>query len=121
MVNFNALENISDFVLNTSLVDNSTEVINNIVSNTDSASGGWYGLTIMIVTYVFLTWVLTKDDEVFRLDFVRASAGSSFFALGLGILLIVLGITGNYRHVMWMALVFLAMNIAIWNLKKKSL
>ena len=121
MVDFSNFNNVTPFVLNESLIGNSTAVLNNVATNADTFTNGWFGLVVIFVTYIFLMWIFTRDDELFRLDFVRASLVASFFAMGLGIILIVSGLISDFRHVMWMGLVFLFSIIGTWNQKKKGL
>jgi len=118
-MNLDALNNISDFVLNESLINNSQEVVKNIAYNADPVTGGWFGFIVLLVLFVFTLYGLYKDDFIFRLDFVQAGLYSSFFVVSVGVILLVAGIISDFRHLMWFAVAFLIFLIARWMSKQQ--
>jgi uncharacterized membrane protein YesL len=117
-MDFDALDNINDFVLNETLINDSTEVIANIAYAAEPATGGWFGLMIYFAMYIFTVYILYRNDGDFKMSFVKSSVYSSFMVLTVGILLFTIGITTNFRHLMWIAIVFLISLIGVWMQKQ---
>lgn len=115
------LENytVDNFVLNTTLIDNSSELVNNIATNASPASDGFFGIGIMVAMYLVLAYYLYRSDEAFRLDFPKASLFASGFALGVGIIMFSLGWIGNYRHLLWIGIVYLLSFIVSWSMNRR--
>ena len=119
-MNITQLQNIPPFSFNNSMVNDSTEILTNMTTNVDSASGGYFGITVMLVLYITITYLLNRDDELFRLDFARSSLVASFFALSVGIILTNMQSISNFRHVMIMAIIFLISFIIVWQKKQQG-
>lgn len=115
------LENftVNDFVLNTSLIDDSTQVVANIASNAEPASAGFFSIGVMLVLYAVLTFYLYDQEGRFRLDFPKASLYASGFALGVGIIMFSLGWVGNFRYLLWIGLIYLFSFLVAWADKER--
>lgn len=121
MVNLSAFNDVPDFVLNESLINDSTEIMANIATNTNNMSEGYFGIFVLLILFFFTLYLLMKDDDIFRLDFLRSLVFSSFFTTSVGVILLVTGFIGEIRHVIWFAVVFLVSLILSWEIKRKGL
>lgn len=106
-MNITALQNITPFSVNNTLINNSQDLTTNIVNNANSVSGGYFGLGILLITFFVLMIFLMTDQDVFRLDFLSSLVLSSGFCLVLGITLLVGDLISSYQHVMWFAILFM--------------
>jgi hypothetical protein len=111
-MNLTALNNITPFSVNTTLINESTEIGANLVSNANQQTGGYFGLGIMMIIFIFLLLILMQDQEVFRFNFVQAFVASSGISLMVGIIGLVSGIFTSFSHVMWFAILFIIALIA---------
>lgn len=115
------LENytVNDFVLNTTLIDNTSELVSNIATNASPASDGYFGIGVMLGLYLVLTYFFYRSDEQFRLDFAKASLFASGFSLGVGIIMFSLGWMDNYRHLLWVGLIYLLSFLVSWAVNRR--
>ncbi len=120
MVNLTALQNLTPFVLNASIVENTDTIIPNMVSNANTQSDNWFGLLIMLTLFFYLLWKLTDETSRFRMDFVKALIFSSGITLIVGSVMLVTNITTTYNHVVWFAIIFTLGMISSWYLKQKG-
>lgn len=121
MVNFSALNNLTPINISTDLINQANETIPNIIENANTTSDGYLGLLVLLTIFVFMTYILFKDDGFFRLDFVRSLVFSSGIALFIGVIMIVSRLITNYQHVVWFAILFSIAVISSYYLKKKGL
>lgn len=120
MVNITALQNITPFVLNASIVEDVDTIIPNLITNANVQTQNWFGLIIMIVLFFYLLWKLTDDTDRFRLDFVKALTFSSGITLMVGMVMLATNITTTFNHVVWFAIIFTLAMISAWYLKTKG-
>ena len=120
MVNLTALQNISPFIINTSIVEDSDTIIPNLITNTNIQTQNWWGLLIMLVLFFYLIWKLTNDQDKFRLDFIKGLVFSSGITLIVGAVMLVTNITTTYNHVVWFGIIFTLAMISAWYLKQKG-
>lgn len=120
MVNISNLNNMTPFQLNTSIVENSEQIIPNLIQNTNTMSDNWFGLLVMLGMFIFLLWKLSDETGAFRLDFVKSLVYSSGFTVIIGITMLVSNITTTYNHVVWFAIIFILSLIMSWYLKQKG-
>jgi len=121
MVNISALNNLTPFVPNTSLISNSNKTIANLITNANTVSDGYYGLLVMMILFLFLLYLLVTNTGIFKMDFIKGLVFASGFTLITGVVMIVSGLITNYRHVIWFALIFSLASVASFFLKKKGL
>jgi hypothetical protein len=105
-MNLSKLNNITPFEVNNTLVNDTALLVPNAVTNANTLTDGYFGLGIMIVVFVALLIILMADQDVFRLKFTNALAGSSGIALLIGVIMLVSNIASNFYHVMWFAILF---------------
>lgn len=105
-MNLSKLNNITPYEVNNSLINQTEQIIPNMITNANELSGGYFGLGIMIVTFLILLIILMADQEVFRLKFSNALAASSGIVTIIGIIMLVSDISSNFYHVMWFAIIF---------------
>lgn len=106
-MNITALNNITPYTVNNTLINNSENIASNLVQNANQTSGGYFGLGIMMVTFLVLLIMLMTENDVFRLDFISALAFSSGVSLLIGITLLIGDLASSFQHVMWFAIIFI--------------
>ena len=121
MVNLSALNNLATMDFNTTIINETNQTLPRIISNANTTSDGYLGLLIMIITFIFITYTLFRDDGFFRIDIVRSMTFGSSIALLLGIIMIVSELITNYQHVVWFAVIFACSVVASYYLKKKNI
>lgn len=121
MVNISAINNLSTFEFNTSSINNTQNITENIVQTANTSSDGYIGLIIMLLLYLWLTYVLTKEDGLFRLDFVKGNIYSTGIVVIIGFALIIGNLISEFRHVIWFVTLFTVWVVAGYYLKKKNL
>ena len=120
MVNLTALQNITPFVLNTTILEDQNEIIPNIIANTNTQTDNWWGLLIMISLFFYLMWKLSDDAGRFRFDFIKTSVYSSGITLIIGAVMLATNLTTTYNHIVWFGIVFTLAMISSWYLKQKG-
>jgi len=106
-MNLTALNNITPFEVNNTLINQTSDMGANLVTNANTSTGGYFGLGVMVIIFIFLMIILMADQEIFRLSFSSALLFSSAVVLLLGIVLLVGDLISNFQHVMWFAIIFL--------------
>jgi hypothetical protein len=106
-MNISALNNITPYIVNNTLINDSKEIGTNLVSNANVQTQGYFGLGIMIVIFLVLLIVLMAEQDVFRFNFLAALVASSGLSLLVGLILLVSDIGTSFQHVMWFAIVFI--------------
>ncbi len=120
-MNITKANNLTEFSFNESIVNNSDQVLSNIVTNANTSTDGYFGLILFILIYMFLNYVLLRPDGLFRYDWVKGNVISSGVVVIIGFVSIVTGLTSNFQHVMWFVLIFIASVVSSYFLKKKNL
>lgn len=111
-MNITALNNITPYTVNNSLINDSTQIGVNLVSNANVQSQGYFGLALMIILFAMLMIVLMNLQDVFRFDFLSALSFSSGAALLLGMIMLVSGLSSSFGHVLWFAIIFILSLVA---------
>ncbi len=106
-INLTALNNITPFEVNTSLINESSTLAPNLISNANTLTNGYFGLGIMMVLFIFLMIILMQDNEVFKLRFSQALNVASGLTLLLGIVMFISNLISSYQHLMWFAIIFM--------------
>jgi len=106
MVNISALNNISQLKINTSSLNNTENVSQELINRANEESDGYLGLFILLPLFIVLLYYFSKDDGFFRLDFAAAGTAASAICLTLGFILVVSGLITSYRQVVWFAVIF---------------
>jgi len=120
-IDWNSLNNITDITFNLSQIQDSSGLTNTLIDNADVVSQGYYGLGVMIITFLIMMVILFKDDDDIRMDIVRTIMISSGFTTIIGVIGLTLNIFSSFTHVMWFFVIFVASTIAVLFLKKKGL
>lgn len=119
-LNLDGLANLTPIVINTSIVDNPETMIPNTLANSNTLTQDLYGLLVMIVLFLVLTYILAREDEVYRLDFVRASLIAAGIVTSLGVVATITTIFNDFRHVVWFLTIVVIALIAAIQLKQKG-
>lgn len=106
-MNLSALNNLTPYTVNNSLINDTTQIGSNLVSNANTSTDGYFGLAILIVIFIFLIIILMSEGEVFRFAFLDALIVSSGMVTILGITLLVGNLISSFQHVILFAIVFL--------------
>lgn len=120
MVNFSSLNNITTFSFNTSLINDSKEIIPNMAANANTVTDGYFGLGFMVVVYLILIYIIFRDDGDIRMDIARTIFFSSGITSILGLLLLIPGLVSSFQHVAWFIIMFTFSAIGIYYLRKKG-
>lgn len=105
-MNISALNNLTPYSVNNSLINNSADIGSNLVTNANTQTGGYLGLGIMIMIFLAIIIITMTENDVFRLNFVQSLIVASGFATLVGIVGVIVGIFTSYAHVMWFAIIF---------------
>lgn len=105
-MNLSNLNNITPYEVNNSLINETSLIIPNMISNSNTLTQGYFSLGIMIIIFISLLIILMADQEVFRLKFSNALAGATGITLLIGIIMLVSDISSSFYHVMWFAILF---------------
>lgn len=106
-MNLTALNDITPFTVNNSLINETTEIGTNLVSNANVQTQGYFGLGMMIIIFIILLIVLMTEQDVFRFNFLSALTISSGMSLLVGLVLLVSDVSSSFQHVMWFAMIFI--------------
>jgi len=120
MVNLTALNNLSNPTFNITKINNSQELINNTVNNANVSTEGYFGLIVMTLIFLFLFYLMFREDGFFRYDFIESILISSGIITILGITMILSDIITSWQHVMWFGIIFVIFIIAKFILKEKT-
>lgn len=120
-INWDSLNNLTELVINTTELNNPTEITSTLIDNADVVSQGYFGLGVMLIMFIVLLVVIFKDDSDIRMDIARSIMLSSGFTTILGVIALVLNIFSSFTHVMWFFVVFVFSLISVLFLKKKGL
>ena len=120
MINLTPLQNISPFIINTSIVEDADTIIPNLISNANTQTNNWFGLLIMLILFFYMMWLLIDQQGKFRLDFIKAILYSSGITLIVGAVMLANNITTTYAHIVWFAIIFTLAMISAWYLKIKG-
>ena len=105
-MNLTKLQNITPFEINNTLINNSEEIGSNLISNANQSTGDFFGLGVMLVTFIVLMLFLMTEQDFFRLNFLQALTAASGFALIIGSVGIVTSIFTNLNHVFYFGMIF---------------
>jgi len=120
-INFDALNNMTPPVFNTTDISTPEEAVNTIVTTSNDVSGGYLGLGIMLAMFIVLVFALFRQDGDIRLDIARSLLISSGFVSIVGIIMLATNLVSSFVHVMWFLTIFLIMLVIVYNLKRKGL
>ena len=124
MVNWDYLsDNMTELNLS-NITDNLNDpaVISQVlIDNTDVVTKGYFGLGVMLITFIVLVMIIFRDDGDIKMDIARSIMFSSGFTTIIGVICLVLDIFSSFVHVMWFFVIFLVSIISILYLKKKGL
>ena len=111
-MNLTALQNITPYQVNNSLINNTNEIASNLISNANTQTNGYFGLIIMLIVFVIILISIMSEQDVFRLDFISALIFASLCSLIIGVVMIVSNLITSYQHVIWFAIIFISGLIA---------
>lgn len=117
MVNISALTNMQPFILNNSLINDTSTLVPNLIANTNTATNNYWGLMIMAAIYIFLIFKFMDQAGTFRFNFLSASVYSSGFALIIGLIMLVTDLTTTFSHVVWFGTIFTLSLISVYIMK----
>lgn len=111
MVNISALNNLSQPNINTTLVNNSENISQEMINQANEQSDGYLGMFILTPLFIYLLYIFSKPNGLFRLDFLRAGAAASGIVTVIGFALIVPGLITSYRQVIWFGVAFAGFSV----------
>jgi len=124
MVNWDYLSNNMTQIDLSNITDNLNDpaaISQVLIDNTDTATQGYFGLGVMLITFIVLVMIIFRDDGDIKMDIARSIMFSSGFTTIIGVVCLVLDIFSSFVHVMWFFVIFLVSIISILYLKKKGL
>lgn len=117
-VDLSQLNNISDFNLDTSLLDG--DIKENIKENAIETTEGWFGFAIMLSIFLFMVWHNYRKDGFVATDILRSGTVSSGFVTILGLIMAWFGFIGSYKIVVWYGVIFMTFLISLITFKRKG-
>lgn len=106
-INITALNNIQPYVVNATLINDSTTIIPGMIENANHTTGGFFGLGIMVMLWLLIFIISVTDQDLFRLTFLQAWVAASGIVTMIGIMGLVSNVFSSYQHVMWFAIAFI--------------
>lgn len=120
MVNINNFGNSTQFNLNMSMINDSSTMLPNLISNANDVTQNYFGLGVMIVIFIALIVVTYKETGDIRLDGARSMLVASGITFIIGLLALYSGIFYSFQHVGWFFLIFLLNLMFVYVQKKKQ-
>jgi len=120
-MNLSKLSDLTPLVINTTNLTESENIVPNLISSTDTASQGYFGLGVMLVVFIVLVYTLFRQDGDIRMDIIRSVLFASGFTSVVGLILLVTGLSSSFVHLMWFLSIFIITLIIVLNLKRKGL
>jgi len=119
-MNFTKLNELTSLELNISDKISSDNLIPSAITATNEISHGYYGLSVMMITFIIITIIAFKQDGDIRLDIMRSMMFGSGFSFILGMIMLVTGFTTSLVHVIWFLIIFATLFFIILGIKKKG-
>jgi len=119
-MDFNKLQNMTPIDLNITQSIGTDSFIPAAINTTNELSSGYYGLGVMLISFLFITFITFKQDGDIRLDIMRSMLFGSGFSLILGIIMLITGFTTSLVHLIWFLVLFATLFIITLNIKKKG-
>ena len=119
MTNINALSNITPLQLNTTIVRNSSTLLENSIEALNTAFPYWL-FTSMIVLYLVFLYYLFKQQELYRLDFNQSSMASSFLVVVISFAAIRTGLSNNIVPLTFFGVIWVINVITQYYIKKRG-
>jgi uncharacterized membrane protein len=119
MVNLTKLNNLSEFNFNNSLINDSTQITENIISTANTQSDGYFGLIVLTIIFLYLLYELMREDGFFRQDFVSSGIFASGIVIIIGIIMIVSTLITSYQHLIWYVIIFTLFLISSYFVKNR--
>ena len=119
MANLNALSNITPLQLNTTIVSNSSMLLENSIDALNTAFPYWL-FTSMIVLYLVLLYYLFRQQELYRLDFNQSSMASSFLVVVVSFGAIRTGLSNNIVPLTFFGIIWIINLITQYYIKKRG-
>lgn len=118
-LNLTALENITvpDFGLNRT----ASEILEDIPRKANEVTGGFYGLIVLVVLFIFLWWKLQQVEVIggdFGYDQFRAVGIASGVCSILGIYCLNVGLFVNFYHIVIFIVITFIMAGVVWKQSK---
>ncbi len=114
-MNLTALQYLEPYEVNNTLINDSSQLAANLVDNANTQTGGYFGLGMLIILFIFFLIMFMSENDFFRLDFISALNLSSGLCLLLGIIFIVSEVITNFQHVVWFGIIFILGLLAKYN------
>lgn len=117
-MDLNQLSNISDFQLNTTLLEG--DLTENMKQNAIDTTEGFFGFAVMLSIFLFLIWNGYRKDGVVATDILRSGTTASGFTTILGLILAWFGFIGSFQFVVWYGVIFMTFLISLFYFKSKG-
>lgn len=98
----------------------SSEVIPVLVNTTVETSGGLFGIGVLLMIFLILIITLTRRDDMYAMDFTRATLFGGAICLIIGLMLLAGDLISSFRHVVWFGVIFLITLIGSYYMKRKN-
>ncbi len=111
---------MTPLTFNNTIINDSTTMIPNMVSNSNDLSQGYFGLFVMVAVFIIIFWKSFKQTGDIKMDFVRSLLVSSGMTASLGFIGIISNVFTSYVHFIWFFTLFIITIIWLFFLKKKG-
>ena len=118
MVNLSNLQDIQPLNLSVNLTN--PDILDTAVSTANETTGGYLGLGIGIILYIYLMYLSTREGSLISLDFVKASVLSSGVTITVMLLMLGLDMISSFIHLMWFVVIFVLSLLGAYFLKDKE-
>lgn len=120
MVNWSQLNNLTPPSFNTTDLTNMEEIVPIMLTAVDDTTQGYFGLGVMSVMFLVMTFAMFREDGDIRLDILRTLMISSGFTSIIGLILLVIGVSTSFVHLMWFMSLFILTSLMLYITKKRG-
>jgi hypothetical protein len=117
----NNLKNIEPIHLNNSLINNSSNIVQNSINNANNSTGGIWFIVTIIVIFIWLMYILMDKNKTFQYDPTRALFISSSWCLSLSIVSALIGISITIIPIIWFGTIFFISGVGVYMRKEKNM
>jgi predicted membrane channel-forming protein YqfA (hemolysin III family) len=113
------IKNVSPMEINTTLINDSDNIIPTIVDNANETGYYWY-YAAMLVIWLFLIFKLFRKDDDIRLDIMRSLFISSSWMLVISSGMLLSSLTNNILPTMWFGIIWFLTGLVMFGMQRRG-
>lgn len=116
----NNLQNINPLELNTTVLQNGTELPTTMFAYVRSYVGDFWFVVIIVILFIFFNWLFFRREEGFGYDISRTALISSGYCLLISSAFLLANWITTLEPVIWFASSLFISFLGVWSLKQKN-